>query len=147
MKRLSIILLMATIVLFPLMAQEKGGRPKGGRHDFQLDGERPSAELIAQRQTERLAHELELTKAQYDSVYQVHLKYAKKRIQRMEAKAEEREQNRLQMDSMSNTIRKYLTEQQAVKYDEMRSRNLKGGPQHRQRPPRDRVAPKDLEKK
>ena len=75
MKRLSIILLMATIVLFPLMAQEKGGRPKGGRHDFQLDGERPSAELIAQRQTERLAHELELTKAQYDSVYQVHLKF------------------------------------------------------------------------
>ena len=138
MKRFSILMLVTTFVFFPLFAQESHGGSKAGKHCPEMPKGKPDAELIAQRQTERLAHELELTEAQYDSIYQIHLTYAKKKIQKME----EREQNRVQMDSMSICIRHHLTEQQAVKYDEMRNRNLKFGPRDkemlRERPDKDR---------
>ncbi|WP_057937104.1 hypothetical protein [Algoriphagus resistens] len=95
------------------------------------DGERPSAEDRAKRNTERIAEELNLTDAQKEQVLAINLEYAKKneaemaeRKAMMEARKAEMEAKRVQLREQDAKIQAVLTEEQRAKWTEIKAEKM-----------------------
>lgn len=95
------------------------------------DGERPSAEDRAKRNTERMAEELKLTDAQKEQILAINLEYAKKneaemaeRKAKMEARKAEMEAKREVLKEQDAKIQTVLTEEQRAKWSEIKAEKM-----------------------
>ncbi len=113
MKKLLIIAGLFAITFSPLYAQ-RGADNRGER------GTTP--EQRAERMTDRMAEELELTDAQKEQVYKIHLENAQKRQVEAEARRKEmqerREVMRAESESQKAEIEAILTPEQKAKWAE-----------------------------
>lgn len=116
MKKLLIIAGLFAITFSPLYAQ-RGSENRGER------GATP--EQRAERMTDRMAVELELTDAQKEQVYKIHLENAQKRQVEAEARRSEmqerREAMRAKSESQKSEIEAVLTPEQKQKWEEKRA--------------------------
>ena len=96
---------------------------------FGRQGERPSAEERAQRQTERMQEELKLNDEQTASVKTINQKYAEKMEALWENRPDEREAMREQMQALNaekeKEISAVLTEEQAQQWEELKANRQK----------------------
>ncbi|MGY6742823.1 MAG: DUF4890 domain-containing protein [Cecembia sp.] len=116
------ILLIALMFAFSLgvYAQREGG-PR----------EMPSPEQRAERMTNRMAEQLELSEEQKNKVYEINLKNAQSRQAEMEARRAEAEQRRqsrqTQMQSQIQEVEAVLSPEQIEKWSEVRETNRQRG--------------------
>lgn len=96
---------------------------------FDRQGERPTAEERAQRQTERLQEELKLSEEQTASVKAVNEKYAKKMEELWQNRPDEREAMREQMQSLKaereKEITAVLSEEQTQQWEALKAKKQK----------------------
>ena len=89
--------------------------------------EMPSPEKRAEMMTERMAKQLELSEAQKQQVYAIHLEYAQKRQVEMEARRETMEKRREAMKSeikeQETRINGVLSKEQQEKWETIRMEN------------------------
>ncbi|MEN2280830.1 DUF4890 domain-containing protein [Algoriphagus sp. SE2] len=108
MKKLTIAMLLVFLAGITAFAQET--RKK----------ERPSPEERAQKQTEMMAKQLELSETQKAEILAINLENAKKREAEMEARKSEMDSRREQMKEQDEAIKKVLTEEQRAKWVELK---------------------------
>lgn len=89
--------------------------------------ERPTPEQRAQKQTEMMAKQLELSEAQQTEILAINLENAKKREAEMEARKaemdarrEEMKARREEMKAQEEAIKQVLTEEQRAKWEELK---------------------------
>ncbi|PZX58270.1 uncharacterized protein DUF4890 [Algoriphagus ratkowskyi] len=91
-------------------------------------GERPSAEEIATRNTEKMAEQLALTDTQKQQVLDINLEFAKKneaeRKAEMEARKAEMEARKAKSKEQDNKIQSVLTEEQRAKWTELKAEKI-----------------------
>ncbi|MFD2201693.1 DUF4890 domain-containing protein [Shivajiella indica] len=89
--------------------------------------EKPTPEQRAERMTDRMAEQLELTEVQKQEIYAINLQNAQKRQAEMEARRIEmearREAMKSQMESQRAQIDAVLTPEQKEKWEEIRAEN------------------------
>ena len=95
MKTRIVYLLFALLGGISLMAQQAEGKPQR------------TPQQIAERQTERLQRDVNLTEQQRDTVYAIHLKYAERRREN-----EDRSHVMIRMDSLREDLKGVLTDEQ-----------------------------------
>lgn len=95
MKTRFVYLLFALLGGISLMAQQAEGKPQR------------TPQQIAERQTERLQRDVNLTEQQRDTVYAIHLKYAERRREN-----EDRSHVMIRMDSLREDLKGVLTDEQ-----------------------------------
>lgn len=95
MKTRFVYLLFALFGGISLMAQQAEGKPQR------------TPQQIAERQTERLQRDVNLTEQQRDTVYAIHLKYAERRREN-----EDRSHVMIRMDSLREDLKGVLTDEQ-----------------------------------
>jgi Spy/CpxP family protein refolding chaperone len=89
--------------------------------------ERPTPEERAQKQTEMMAKQLELTEAQKIEILAINMENAKKREVEMEARKAEMEARRVEMKAQDEAIKQVLTEEQRTKWVELKESNRHRG--------------------
>lgn len=82
--------------------------------------ERPTPEERAQKQTEMMAKQLELSEAQKAEILAINLENAKIREAEMEARKSEMDSRREQMKAQDEAIKEVLTEEQRTKWVELK---------------------------
>ncbi|EKB48461.1 DUF4890 domain-containing protein [Cecembia lonarensis] len=119
MKKILLIVVMFSLSL-GVFAQ-RGGGPR----------EMPKPEQRAERMTNRMAEQLELTDEQKDRIYHINLKNAQERQAEMDARRAEadqrREGRRVQMQEQIKEVESILNPEQAEKWAEMRESNRQRG--------------------
>lgn len=115
MKKLTIALMLVLMAGAAAFAQEAKTK------------ERPTPEERAQKQTEMMAKQLELSEAQKAEILAINLENAKKREAEMEAKRAEMDARRAEMSArreemkaQDEAIKKVLTEEQRAKWEELK---------------------------
>jgi Spy/CpxP family protein refolding chaperone len=82
--------------------------------------ERPTPEERAQKQTEMMAKQLELSEAQKTEILAINVENAKKREAEMEARKAEMDSRREEMKAQDEAIKQVLTEEQRAKWVELK---------------------------
>lgn len=97
----------------------------------QRRGETATPEERAQRQTERMAEQLQLSETQKAQILAINLEHAKKRQAEMEArkaemdaKREEMKAMREEMKAQDEQIKEILTEEQRAKWEELKEAQM-----------------------
>lgn len=106
---ISVLALMISVVSF--------AQPKP--NDFR-EFKAPSVEQIAKWRADHMQKEYDLAKSQYDKIYKLYLKQAKKDAARMEKAKKEQEQ-------VKKELKKILNNEQWAKYEKMQKRPKFGG--------------------
>lgn len=92
-----------------------------------IERKAPTVEQIAKRNAERQRKTLALNDAQYQKIYKLYLKQAKKQQAQMEQMKKEREK-------MNSQLKKIFTQEQWAKYEKMQKRAKFGWKKPMQRP-------------
>jgi Spy/CpxP family protein refolding chaperone len=91
-------------------------------------GERPTAEEIATRSTEKMAEELTLTEAQKKQLLAINLEFAKKneaeRKAEMEARKAEMDARKVELKEQDSKIQAVLTDEQKAKWNEVKAERM-----------------------
>ena len=88
------------------------------------EGERPSPEERAQRNTDRMAEALTLTDAQKKQILDINLEYAKKKDAEMEARKAQMDAKRAELKEQDAKIQAVLTEEQRTKWTEIKAERM-----------------------
>lgn len=88
------------------------------------EGERPSPEERAQRNTDRMAEALTLTDAQKKQILDINLEYAKKKEAEMEVRKAQMDAKRAELKEQDAKIQAVLTEEQRTKWTEIKAERM-----------------------
>lgn len=88
------------------------------------EGERPSPEERAQRNTDRMAEALTLTDAQKKQILDINLEYAMKKEAEMEVRKAQMDAKRAELKEQDAKIQAVLTEEQRTKWTEIKAERM-----------------------
>ena len=109
MKKSAMMMLLAGLISFGALAQDKRVTRKGG--------ERPTPEKIAEKRTGHMKEQLGLTDAQYKKLYDIHLSEARKHQKSAEERKAQMKAERAELKKQYTAI---LTPDQLKKMEESR---------------------------
>ncbi|MHA7130590.1 DUF4890 domain-containing protein [Algoriphagus namhaensis] len=107
MKKLMMTFGLAMLMTFTLLAQQRG--------------ERPTAKERAERMTEKMAEQLQLSEEQKAKILAINLEFAEKREAEKETREANREAMKSEMKEQDERIQAVLTEEQVAKWEEAKA--------------------------